>query len=374
MVRAENVAMAFAPASVGQPPLSVPTPWSASVIEAPDTLLPNASSARTCTPGDMIAPAATPVGWTTNESVAAAAGATVNALLPMGVSAPEDAESCFEPARLTCRFVNVAMPPASLGMAPPPVSTPPPWSASVTDAPATPFPCASTTFTWTAGVRVAPAVTFEGCTTNWSAAAAPAFTVNELLVAGESPPPDAVSCFEPERLMPGPGKLATPEASLSREPPPVSAPVPTSASETDVPWTPLPNASATFTCTAGVIVAPAVTVVGWTVNESAAAAPAEMVNEVLVTRGSAPLEARSCFEPARLMPSFGNVAMPQAALGDAPPPVSAPVPSSASVTEAPLTPFPSASVTFTCTAGVSVTPAAAFEGWTTNWSADAAPA
>src|SRR5213593_830754 len=98
-----------------------------------------------------------------------------------------------------------------------------------------------------------------------------------------------------------PAKLALPLASLTPAPPPVSVPVPTRASETDVPGTALPNASATRTSTAGAIATPATTLLGWTVNASEAAAAGDTVNAVLVALGRAPLEAVNCLLPARLI-------------------------------------------------------------------------
>ena len=92
-----------------------------------------------------------------------------------------------------------------------------------------------------------------------------------------------------------------PLASLTTAPPPVSVPAPTRASDTDVPATPLPKASATFASTAGAIATPATTLLGWTVNASEAGAAGDTVNAVLVALGRAPLEVVSCLLPARLI-------------------------------------------------------------------------
>src|SRR5205823_1459191 len=140
---------------------------------------------------------------------------------------------------------------------------------------------------------------------------------------------------------------AMPEASLMTLPPPVRTPVPTSTSDTLRPATPLPNASATLTCTAGAMATPATTFVGATANVSAAAAAADTVNVGLVTDGKTPPEAVSCLIPATFTLSAGNVATPFASLATAPPPVSVPVPTSASATACPGTAFPNASVTRT---------------------------
>src|SRR5205823_296817 len=164
-----------------------------------------------------------------------------------------------------------------------------------------------------------------------------------------------------------------PLASLTTAPPPVSVPVPTRASDTEVPATPLPKASATLICTAGAIATPATTLLGWTVNASDAAAAGETVSAVLVTLGSAPLEAVSCLLPARLMLTPAKLALPPASLTPAPPPPRVPAPTRARDTEAPATPLPNASATLICAAGAIATPATTLLGWTVNAS-DAAAA
>src|SRR5262249_5929321 len=150
--------------------------------------------------------------------------------------------------------------------------------ARPTEVPATALPNASATFTCTAGAIATPATTFVGCAANASAAAAAAETVNALLVAAGSVPLAARSCLLPTRFTLRPLKLALPPASLATGLPPVSVPVPSSASVTDVPGTLLPNASVTRTWTAGAIATPATTFVGCTANASAAAAAGETVN------------------------------------------------------------------------------------------------
>src|SRR5438477_452965 len=157
-----------------------------------------------------------------------------------------------------------------------------------------------------------------------------------------------------------------PLASLTTAPPPVSVPVPTRARDTEVPATPFPNASATLICTAGAIATPAVTLLGWTVNASDAAAAGETVNAVLVALGSAPLEAVSCLPPARLVLRPPKLASPLSSLTTAPPPVSVPAPTSASETDVPGTALPNASATRTSTAGAIATPATTFVGWIVN--------
>src|SRR5881628_1069959 len=243
------------------------------------------------------------------------------------------------------------MPLASLTTAPPPVSVPVPTRASDTEVPATPLPKASATLICTAGAIATPATTLVGWTVNASDAAAAGETVNAVLVTLGSAPLEAVTCLLPARLMLTPAKLALPLASLTAAPPPVSVPAPTSASETELPDTALPNPSTTLTRTAGAIATPATTSVGWAANASDAAAAGDTVNAALVTPGSAPHAAVSCLLPARLMLTPANLAMPLASLTTAPPPLSVPVPTRARDTEAPGTPLPNASATLICAAG-----------------------
>src|SRR4029077_8004831 len=95
-------------------------------------------------------------------------------------------------------------------------------------------------------------------------------------------------------------------------------------------------------------------------------AAAEIVNALLVAVGSAPLDAVSCLLPTRATFSALNEAMPLALLATAPPPESAPVPTSASATGLPATGFVNASRTSTCTAGATLAPASALAGCTAN--------
>src|SRR5262249_18093167 len=159
------------------------------------------------------------------------------------------------------------------------------------------LPNASATFTCTGGAIVAPATTAEGGTTNDIVAAAAGETVNEPLAAVGSTPLDAVSDLAPTRSTLSAAKLPTPCASVAVARPPVSVPVPTSASATDAPGAPLPNASVTLTWRAGASATPATTSVGWPTNWSAAGAAAFTVNAPLVASGSSALDAVSCLEP-----------------------------------------------------------------------------
>ena len=155
-----------------------------------------------------------------------------------------------------------------------------------------------------------------------------------------------------------------PLASLATAAPPLSTPVPTSASDTDVPATGFVNASRTSTCTAGATFTPATAPAGCTANVRFAAAAAETVKALLVAVGSTPLEARSCLLPARSTRRLLKLAMPDALLTTAPPPVSVPPPRSANVTDVPATGFVNASRTCTWTAGAIATPATSSAGWT----------
>src|SRR5882762_8023918 len=78
--------------------------------------------------------------------------------------------------------------------------------------------------------------------------------------------------------------------------------------------TALPRLSSIVTCTAGVIIAPAVVVVGCTVNASFAAAPTVTLNAPLVAPASPVALAVSVYPvPALLMLRFENVATPATA-------------------------------------------------------------
>src|SRR5207249_1279674 len=152
---------------------------------------------------------------------------------------------------------------------------------------------ASLTCTLTAGTMTAPATTSLGPTTNVMVAAAPCATVNAALVTAGSSGLVAVSCLLPARSRLSAGNAAMPVESVGTASPPVSAPVPTSASVTECAATALPNASLTCTWTAGAMPVPATTSEGPTTNASPAAAAGEILNAALVTAGAAPPEAVS---------------------------------------------------------------------------------
>ena len=148
------------------------------------------------------------------------------------------------------------------------------------------FPWASCAVTCTAGVIAAPAMVLVGGTVNASCVAAPGVTLKAALV-WVSPAAPAVKVYAlPTLLMLNPGNVATPLTAATvavpaRVPPPGFEPIATvtfpEKAVTVFPW-----ASCPVTWSAGEIVAPATTFVGWTVKTSCASAPTVMVNGVLV--------------------------------------------------------------------------------------------
>src|SRR5207249_9792813 len=88
----------------------------------------------------------------------------------------------------------------------------------------------------------------------------------------------------------------------------------------------------------------------------------------------APLDAVICLLPAKSTLSPGNDAAPPASLTTAAAPVSVPVPTRDSATDAPATPLPNASVSVSCTAGDIVAPATTFDGCVVNANVVAAAA
>ena len=291
----------------------------------------------------------------------------MNVALVTGGSTPLVAVRRLTPVRFTLDPENATRPAASLVRAPPPVSVPVPTRLKETSCPATALLNASLTLTCTAGAIATPATTLFGATANVSAAAAAGDTVNAGLVTGGSAPLEAVSCLLPTRFRLTAGNVARPFASLVTEPPPVSVPVPTSASDTSPPGTELPNASVSLSCSAGAIATPATTSLGPAVNVSAAAAAGDTVNATLVTVGSSiPLEALSCLLPTRLTLSPGKLAIPDASLVTEVMPESVPVPTRTSDTVLAGTPLPNASLSLTCTLGAIAAPATALAGGTVN--------
>src|SRR5207245_231523 len=138
-----------------------------------------------------------------------------------------------------------------------------------------------------------------------------------------------------------------------------------------------PWASCAVTCTAGVIAAPAMVVLGGTVNASCVAAPGVTLKAALVWVSPAAPAVKVYALPPLLMLNPGNAATPLTAAtvvvpARVPPPGFAP---SATVT-LPLNAvatFPCASSAVTCTAGAITAPAVASPGWTVKPSAIAGP-
>src|SRR5262249_40950314 len=149
------------------------------------------------------------------------------------------------------------------------------------------------------GVIETPATTFDGWTVIEIATASPARTLNVALVAFGSPGLVARICLPPVVLTLRLANVAMPLVSLGVALPPESVPPPTRINPTGVPAMVLPNASTTFTCTGGAMIAPATTADGGTTNDIVAAAAGETVKEPLVAVGITPLDAVSDLEPTR---------------------------------------------------------------------------
>src|SRR5262245_5558034 len=221
---------------------------------------------------------------------------------------------CFEAARSTLSVENVAMPLPSVAAGALPESVPVPTSDSDTSSLGTGFENASVTLILTAGAIAAPAAALLGWTSNATVAAAPALMVKLVIDVGPARLVGALSCVEPERPTLSVENVAIPPPSVEAGALPESVPVPTRLSDTSSLETGFENASVTLTFTAGAIVAPAAASLGWTSNATVAAAPALMVKLVLSTGPRLPVEALSCFEPARSTLSAANVASPLASV------------------------------------------------------------
>src|SRR5438046_1494339 len=189
------------------------------------------------------------------------------------------------------RFGNVATPETAAAVVVPDSVPPPALEPSVTlTLPAKPvatLPSASCAVTCTAGVIAAPAVALVGCTLKTSALGAPAVTLNAALVPPLTPEAPAVSVYPvPVLLMLNPENVAMPPAAApldgpERAPPPAFVPIATVTLPPNAVAV-LPCASCAVTWTAGVIVAPATVVVGWTVKTSRLAVPGVTLSAVLL--------------------------------------------------------------------------------------------
>src|SRR2546428_390366 len=149
------------------------------------------------------------------------------------------------------------------------------------------LPWASWTVTCTAGVIAAPPAALLGCTVKTSFAAAPTPMLNALLVAPVRPVAAAVSVYPAAaRLRLNVENVATPFTAVTVVVPervalaglvPIATVMLVVAVVTVLPW-----ASWTATRTAGAFPAPAAALLGCTVKASFAAAPALMLNALLV--------------------------------------------------------------------------------------------
>src|SRR5439155_630914 len=147
------------------------------------------------------------------------------------------------------------------------------------------LPLPSWAVTSTAGVIAAPAVVVLGCTLNTNCVAVPAVMLNAALVA--LPAPAAVKIGRaPGREMVSPEEVAAPAtADTVLVPDKVPLPGFVPVASVSVPVNPvavLPFPSWAVIWTAGVIAAPAVVVLGCTLNTNCAAEPAVMLNAALV--------------------------------------------------------------------------------------------
>src|SRR2546425_514268 len=182
-----------------------------------------------------------------------------------------------------------------------PDSAPPPGfvpSAAVTSAAnwVAVFPCASCAVTCTAGVIGAPAVVLDGWTLNTSCDATPGVILNGVLVPVGRPVAAAVRVYPlPVLFTLKPGKEATPPTAATvavpaSVPPPGLAPSATVTLPVNAVAV-LPCGSCAVTCTAGVMTAAAVVVVGSTVKTSWLAVPGVTLNAVLLAVAAVMLNA-----------------------------------------------------------------------------------
>src|SRR5205809_1078880 len=149
------------------------------------------------------------------------------------------------------------------------------------------LPSASSAVTCKAGVIDAPAAVLVGWTVNISCVAVPGVMVNAQLVVPVAPVALAARVQPvPTLLSPSPGRAAPPasaDTALVR----ARVPLPGFAPSATVTLLVKPVAvfhcpSSAVTCTAGVIAAPAMVLLGWTLKLSCVAAPAVMLNGVEV--------------------------------------------------------------------------------------------
>src|SRR5881397_3486438 len=259
-----------APESV-PPPAFVPIATVTSPLN-PVAVLSFASSAVTCTAGVIAAPAVVVLGCTLNTSWVADPALTTIVAVCVIATVLIVAETVFDPATVELR-VPVATPLASVTPEGCVSLFPEPVAARTTVAPAIGLPKGSLAVTVI--VDAAPPVLFGDVATpvDWLADTVP---VPAMSNAGDVPPSvplDAVSVYPaPALSMLKVENVATPPTAATG-PPPVSVPPPgfVPIARVTLPVNVVavcPLASCAVTFTAGVIAAPAVVLLGGTVNTS----------------------------------------------------------------------------------------------------------
>ena len=217
MLTSLKITRPFASATRLVVPFSVPLPvLRVRPMDAPDTMFPDASAARTIIAGLIIAPATMSVGGCTKVREVATPALMLKLLLTAEVKPELLAVRALLPPRLMLRSLKVANPPATVLRVVVPLNVPVPLLKTVltlTPLLVTLFPKVSCNWSVTAGDIVAPAVALLGpCTkTNWLAEAA--LMVKELL-ATEAEPLVAVNTLEPATLILKLVKVATPLPSV----------------------------------------------------------------------------------------------------------------------------------------------------------------
>lgn len=271
----------------------LPPPW-ASETDWPDTGLPNASVAVTVIVEEATPFAVAEAGDDVTVDWVELTAATL--MLNDELVAPvRPADAAFRvypaPALLIERLEKVATPEtAAVLVVPESVPAPgfvPIASVIVAVDDVTVFPMLSATATLTAGLIDTPAVVDVGCWTYTTFDAAPTFTLNVELVAPVRPAEDADSVYPVptlsiERLE----KVATPLTALTvavpdSVPPDGFVPIASDTEAVEV-VTVLPAASLIATVTAGLMDAPATTLVGCWTNATFVGAPAVMLKAELV--------------------------------------------------------------------------------------------
>src|SRR6266702_3882279 len=297
MLRLEKVATPLTAATVVVPETVPPAGFvpiaTVTLPVNPGTVLLMASSAATSTGGATCAPAVAVVGCIVKASCVAAPGLMSNGALVAPPSPVAVADSVYPVPPLTVPVLSmlrpekVATPPTAATVFVPdrvaPAAPVPGVIVAVTlpAKPATVLPSASCAVICTAGVSNAPAVVLVGCTVKTSWLGVPSEMSKCALVAV------ATGVWPvPLLLRMGVLKVATPPTAATvklpeRVPPAGFVPIATLTLPVK-PGTVLPSASCAVTWTAGVIVVPAVVLVGWSVNASRVAVPLVMLKGALV--------------------------------------------------------------------------------------------